>query len=620
MRSAAPRDKQELLCSVEAGGVELGIVLSPDQEAEFLLALTTDFASIAKSLSAVDARKAKAFLPDDENMIRTAVANGCGFEELNKTVISKLREWLAESCRRAIEKLPPAERGSSALLSSFARMLYEQGKLNEAEGLMREGLEAMRKACKDEDSRVLMSTATLGQLLESKGEWDEAEVLYREALVISVDTGDESSVHTAKLRQLLARRGENSVTRIQQGTLNEEERWRREGLEAARKARKDKLSRMLVSISNLGQLLKTKGEWVEAAVLFRQALAISEDIGEKLDILVHTANLGQLLASRGVKAEEAEGLLELGIEMSREAEVEYEGKPQGDYHKNNTVVLQGNLASLLMQEGKLREAEPLMRDTMRDNIKLHGERHPKTLIAMTKLGQLLVSLGRPRLAEAETLLSEALKAKEETLKHGHISTLVSKSSWGQLLAEKGKWQNAEIVLREVHALKEEKLGEGHAETLASVINLGTLLVQQRSPPDEAEKRYREAVEKCARYLGDRHRNTLAARSCLGGLLAKKGQYSDAERELRAALTAKQEVLGNRNQSTLATMNNLGHVLHALDEHDEAEKLMREVLAACTDTLGDEHPHTKIASGNLGSLLSKLGKTDEAEPFLNKAGL
>ena len=51
----------------------LEIVLSPAQETAFVEALTSDFDSIAARVSAVDTRKATAFLVEDLKMIVSAV-------------------------------------------------------------------------------------------------------------------------------------------------------------------------------------------------------------------------------------------------------------------------------------------------------------------------------------------------------------------------------------------------------------------------------------------------------------------------------------------------------------------------------------------------------------------
>ena len=134
----------ELLCAVE-GGVELEIVLSPAQEAAFVEALTSDFDSISARMSEVDARKATAYLEVDLAMIVAAVeAIPEGYRRLNAAVFDLLRDWLADSGRRALAAMSPAERGTSPLLDRVAALLHDQSRLGEAEELFRETLAAKR--------------------------------------------------------------------------------------------------------------------------------------------------------------------------------------------------------------------------------------------------------------------------------------------------------------------------------------------------------------------------------------------------------------------------------------------------------------------------------------------
>ena len=108
------------------------------------------------------------------------------------------------------------------------------------------------------------------------------------------------------------------------------------------------------------------------------------------------------------------------------------------------------LASELKAQGKYNKAEPLYREALEVTRETHGNRHPKTLSAITDLGLLLCARnGLVDLAAAEPLLREALEVKRETLGNRHPSTLHSIGSLGALLQTKGDLAAAEPLLREV---------------------------------------------------------------------------------------------------------------------------------------------------------------------------
>lgn len=80
------------------------------------------------NVSAVDCRKATAFVPADEAMIKAAVEKtSFGFTGLNQAVIGRVSGWLAESGVRALKRLPEAERAMSSLQMAVADLFRVQG-------------------------------------------------------------------------------------------------------------------------------------------------------------------------------------------------------------------------------------------------------------------------------------------------------------------------------------------------------------------------------------------------------------------------------------------------------------------------------------------------------------
>ena len=152
------------------------------------------------------------------------------------------------------------------------------------------------------------------------------------------------------------------------------------------------------------------------------------------------------------------------------------------------------------------------------------------------------------------------------------------------------------------------------------ITLDTLAteLQNQGKYDEAEPLFREALEVDRETLGNRHPNTLAAISNLGGLLHAKGDLADAEPLCREALEVRRGTLGDRHSSTLTSIGKLGALLYAKGDLAAAEPLCREALEVRRGTLGDRHPSTLASINNLGVLLHDKGDLAAAEPLLREA--
>ena len=147
------------------------------------------------------------------------------------------------------------------------------------------------------------------------------------------------------------------------------------------------------------------------------------------------------------------------------------------------------------------------------------------------------------------------------------------------------------------------------------ITLDTLAteLQNQGKYDEAEPLFREALEVDRETLGNRHPDTLAAVSNLGGLLHAKGDLAAAEPLLREALEGRRQTLGNRHPLTIIFINNLGTLLQDKGDLTAAEPLLREALEVRRETLGDSHPSTLTSINTLGVLLQKQKMGDSTTP-------
>ena len=72
-----------------------------------------------------------------------------------------MRDWLAQAGRDALATLPDSERGTSELINCVGQLLQAQGKLGEAEPLLRESFTARKETLGDKHPDTLTSVSAL---------------------------------------------------------------------------------------------------------------------------------------------------------------------------------------------------------------------------------------------------------------------------------------------------------------------------------------------------------------------------------------------------------------------------------------------------------------------------
>ena len=122
-----------------------------------------------------------------------------------------------------------------------------------------------------------------------------------------------------------------------------------------------------------------------------------------------------------------------------------------------------NLASLLRDQGKLAEAEPLYRRALAGSEAQLGEAHPSTLASVNNLAILLKNQGK--LAEAEPLYRRALAGYEAQLGEAHPQTGDAHFNFAIFMEAKGDMDAALHHLRAAARTYEQCYGVEHAETL-----------------------------------------------------------------------------------------------------------------------------------------------------------
>jgi serine/threonine protein kinase len=360
----------------------------------------------------------------------------------------------------------------------------------------------------------------------------------------------------------------------------------------------------LISISQMGNLLKDQGKLAEAMPYYREALETSRRVlGEDhRNTLGTIANMGELLSAQG-KSSEATPFYREALEKHR--------RLHGD-DDPETLSAISNMGTLLKEQSKLNEALPFHREALERRRRVLGNDHRDTLISLDNMGSLLLDLGKGN--EAVDCFREVLEKRRRLLGEVHPETLTIIRNLGATLSRLGKDVEAEALLRDALANDRRLLGADHPSTLVGLNNLAVFLIE-RGKEAEAEPMCLESLEKNRRLLGPDHPHTLVAANVMGYVLLRQNKPDKAEPYVREAIAISRRINGEEHQDTLTYTHNLAMLLWNQDKLSEAEPNVRAVVEKSTRSLGREHPITISATTNLAGLLNAQKRFAEAAELL-----
>ena len=390
-----------------------------------------------------------------------------------------------------------------------------------------------------------------------------------------------------------------ATTQHRLGLSNQALQPQTQAVDLSRRELGDSDRRTLISITNLGAIFHSLGNYREAERLLHEVLETRRGTlgADHEDTLRSSSGLSVLLMHEG-RYDEAEPLLRETLKSQQDS--------LGDDHEDTLRSL-SNLGTLLTFKGKPAEAEPLFRAALEGQRRLLEDTDTQVLTSLNNLSLTLYQ--QNKLAEAEEIWREVLAILRRSMGHEHPNTLSMVSNLSTLLSAQGRLEEAEVLQRQVLEIYNRTRGADHPSALTSLGNLGNVLLS-RNKKDEAETMFREALQGRLRVLGPEHPDTLLALQNLGGALYSNGKLEEAERILREALEGRIRVLGADHPDNLATLRNLGSVLHHLDKLAEAEQILSRALEGCLQHHGADHPKTVGLKKDLDELRIKLRQAKE----------
>ena len=268
-----------------------------------------------------------------------------------------------------------------------------------------------------------------------------------------------------------------------------------------------------------------------------------------------------------------------------------------------------NLADTYQHLGRKEEAEALVQEALDLCLATFGDDHQMTYITKNRFAMILSENGENERAVMH--LEESVAGLTGSLGINHHSTLETLRKLAVVLGSLGWHEKALENLRAVTEASIALLGPDNPSTLHAQNSLATVLVRT-GKFEEAEKVYRDTLEHWINTQGEDYAEAARVRQNLGGLYFDfMNRRDEAVTQQEHALESIQRIHGEKHPETLLARSILGRYQGALGNTDATivtlEPIFNELLTQLPD-----HIEVPKATLTLATAYDEAERTLEAE--------
>ena len=314
-------------------------------------------------------------------------------------------------------------------LVALGLLRVDQARLDEAERLIREGLEKTKRARPRNIDAIAKATTALGKVLEARGAYDKAIPMLEEA--VNLQSGSSATPELASAVKELA------DAQFYAGHYDICDGLNHRALGMHRQIFGDRHPLVADDLINLGAVQFERAHYVEAEQFYRQALDINQawygkDHPETASTL---SMLGRALVFQK-RYDEAVNLVEQALAIQE--------RVYGPVHPRVANVL-NELGTVALQRDRFDEAENRFRRMQEIYKTAYGERHYLYALASANLAS--VYLARKDFARAERMFREVVQLYTQALSADHLYTGIGQIKLGRALAGEKRYAEAEEHLQ-----------------------------------------------------------------------------------------------------------------------------------------------------------------------------
>ena len=319
-----------------------------------------------------------------------------------------------------------------------------------------------------------------------------------------------------------------------------------------------------------GLYLHGRGSYVQAAPLYRRALAINE-------------------------------------------------KVLGPEHPETATSL-SRLASLVQDQGDHTSARQLQERALAIREKMLGPEHPDVALSLNHLAIVLEAQGD--ITTARQLFERALAIREKTLDPEHPYTATTLHNLAHLLQNQDDLADvgrARLLHERALAIHAKVLGPEHPETATS-LNYLAFLLQAQGDFAGARPLFERALAIREKTLDPEHPEVALSLNNFARVLNSSGHAKEAEPVFQRAIAIGKKALGADHPFTHRYCSNCARLLIDTERPNEALMMAEAALEVHAATNGPNHHWTRDSARVTADALDALGRTEEAKALRERYGI
>jgi serine/threonine-protein kinase len=315
-------------------------------------------------------------------------------------------------------------------LVALAGLRDAQAKFDEAEKLVRQGLDVSKHHLAPNHPAIGKATALLGKILEDRGTYPAAIAVLEEAARLQSTSDASRADLSASLTEL-------ANSHFYAGHYDISESLNQRILAMDRELYGERHPHVADDLINLGAIQYERGRFSEAERFYRQGLDITQSFYGKDHPATASAltMLGRALVSQG-KLDEGAGILQQALAIQE--------KVYGKVHPRVAGTL-NELGKIAQRRGQLDEAEAELSRAVEIYKSIYAGKHYYIGIALSNLAGVLVD--RKEYARAEKLFQEALQIYSQTLAPDHQNVGIAHTRLGRAFLRDHHYPEAEAEIR-----------------------------------------------------------------------------------------------------------------------------------------------------------------------------
>ena len=490
----------------------------------------------------------------------------------------------------------PATGWRSLLLARLGSVYRDQARYADAERLLREAVELDEADGQIQVRSLGQRLIELASILRRENRYAETEAILLRALALELPESDRASALNS-LGLVYSANGRNETA----------ETVLKDALAIRTRILPANSYLVVETIANLATVDESKGQYAEAEVKFRHVLQVVDALGlsQSSNAALYSAFLAHNLVSQG-KLDEADPLIRRSLDL-------YE-KRLGTDHPRYAGALKTR-ASIEALRGQDQDAEKHYRQALTIDERVVGPQSSAVADDLMNLVPLLKRSGKRQLANANIERALAIRVAEFGAESPVTTGAILASA--QMAYETGQYDEARRLVDRALQIQERGFGSKHHTMVAGWIFMSRLDIAQGKLDDAAGSMAR-AAEILATALPPDNPFSIDVLTGNADVAQARGQLADAERHIRDALKLAQRLFEPDHAVRRNATDRLAGQLWVQGGFAEAERLQRDALAAVELRRGPDHPSMAVAMRGVAGILGRSGRQGEAILLFRRA--